>query len=120
VLLLLLSVACPGGDEVEAPPPVDLTRWTDPPGAVPFDEALKKELLQTLDDMGPQYKPRTEHLHPDGGPIFTNRLIAESSPYLHQHAHNPVNWHAWGEEAFAASRALDRPILLSIGYSTCH
>jgi uncharacterized protein len=49
-----------------------------------------------------------------------NRLATESSPYLRQHADNPVDWYPWGEEAFAAARAQDRPILLSIGYSACH
>ena len=49
-----------------------------------------------------------------------NRLIHEKSPYLLQHAHNPVQWFAWGEEAFARAREEDRPIFLSIGYSTCH
>src|SRR6185503_10097138 len=51
---------------------------------------------------------------------YTNRLINETSPYLRQHAHNPVNWHAWGEEAFAEARRENKPILLSIGYSACH
>ncbi len=50
----------------------------------------------------------------------TNHLINEKSPYLQQHAHNPVDWYPWGEEAFRLSKALDKPILLSIGYSTCH
>ncbi|MFQ5881526.1 MAG: thioredoxin domain-containing protein [Candidatus Methylomirabilales bacterium] len=50
----------------------------------------------------------------------TNRLIGETSPYLLQHAHNPVDWYAWGEEALERARAEDRPILLSIGYSACH
>jgi len=49
-----------------------------------------------------------------------NRLIHESSPYLRQHAHNPVDWYPWGEEAFAAARRDDKPILLSVGYSACH
>ncbi|HEX6706945.1 MAG TPA: thioredoxin domain-containing protein [Albitalea sp.] len=49
-----------------------------------------------------------------------NRLVGETSPYLLQHAHNPVDWHAWGEEAFARARAEDKPILLSVGYATCH
>ena len=49
-----------------------------------------------------------------------NRLAQEKSPYLLQHAHNPVDWYAWGEEAFAQAKALDRPVLLSIGYATCH
>ncbi|HEX8175300.1 MAG TPA: thioredoxin domain-containing protein [Pyrinomonadaceae bacterium] len=54
-----------------------------------------------------------EHKH-------TNRLINETSPYLLQHAHNPVDWYPWGEEALAKARAEDKPILLSIGYSACH
>jgi hypothetical protein len=49
-----------------------------------------------------------------------NRLARESSPYLRQHAENPVDWYPWGEEAFARARAEDRPILLSVGYSACH
>jgi uncharacterized protein len=50
----------------------------------------------------------------------TNRLINESSPYLLQHAHNPVDWYPWGDEAFAAARTNNKPVLLSIGYSACH
>jgi len=49
-----------------------------------------------------------------------NRLAHETSPYLLQHAHNPVDWYPWGEEAFAKARAEDKPILLSVGYATCH
>src|SRR5688572_22165751 len=49
-----------------------------------------------------------------------NRLAQETSPYLRQHADNPVDWYPWGEEAFAAAVERDRPILLSIGYSACH
>ncbi len=55
----------------------------------------------------------TEHAH-------TNRLINETSPYLLQHAHNPVDWFPWGEEAFAIARREQKPLLLSIGYSACH
>ncbi len=51
---------------------------------------------------------------------YTNRLINEKSPYLRQHMHNPVDWYPWGEEAFAKARKENKPILLSIGYSTCH
>jgi uncharacterized protein YyaL (SSP411 family) len=50
----------------------------------------------------------------------SNRLADETSPYLLQHAHNPVDWYAWGEEAFARARAENKPILLSVGYSACH
>src|SRR5262245_5737653 len=49
-----------------------------------------------------------------------NRLAQETSPYLLQHAHNPVDWYPWGEEAFARARADDKPLLLSVGYSACH
>jgi uncharacterized protein YyaL (SSP411 family) len=51
---------------------------------------------------------------------FVNRLAHETSPYLLQHAENPVDWYAWGDEAFAKARAEDKPILLSIGYAACH
>jgi uncharacterized protein YyaL (SSP411 family) len=51
---------------------------------------------------------------------YTNRLAKETSPYLLQHAHNPVDWYPWGEEAFAKARKEDKPIFLSVGYSTCH
>ncbi|HLV10660.1 MAG TPA: thioredoxin domain-containing protein [Halanaerobiales bacterium] len=50
----------------------------------------------------------------------TNKLINEKSPYLLQHAHNPVNWYSWNEEAFKQAKKKDRPVFLSIGYSTCH
>src|SRR5881398_733375 len=50
----------------------------------------------------------------------TNRLAQEKSPYLLQHAHNPVDWYPWGEEAFAKARRENKPIFLSVGYSTCH
>ena len=52
--------------------------------------------------------------------MYTNRLADEKSPYLLQHAHNPVDWYAWGEAAFAKAREENKPIFLSIGYSTCH
>src|SRR5213594_1864918 len=50
----------------------------------------------------------------------TNRLINETSPYLLQHAHNPVDWYPWGEEALQKAQQEDKPILLSVGYSACH
>ncbi|MGH8004236.1 MAG: thioredoxin domain-containing protein [Limisphaerales bacterium] len=58
-------------------------------------------------------------LPPDGGPKY-NLLVFEKSPYLLQHAGNPVDWYPWGEEAFEKARKEDKPIFLSIGYSTCH
>ena len=61
----------------------------------------------------PVSNPTSAHAH-------TNRLAREKSPYLLQHAHNPVDWFPWGEEAFAKARAENKPVFLSIGYSTCH
>ncbi len=58
-------------------------------------------------------------LPPDGGPEF-NRLVFSQSPYLLQHARNPVDWHPWGDEAFELARTSGKPVFLSIGYSTCH
>jgi uncharacterized protein YyaL (SSP411 family) len=63
-----------------------------------------------------QEQAKPQHANPG----HTNRLINETSPYLRQHAHNPVDWYAWGEEALAEARAKDKPIFLSIGYSACH
>src|SRR5438309_4393931 len=54
------------------------------------------------------------------GRVSENRLARETSPYLLQHAHNPVDWFPWGEEAFTRARAENKPILLSVGYSACH
>jgi len=55
-----------------------------------------------------------------GTPLKTNRLISEKSPYLRQHAHNPVDWYPWGAEAFEKARKDNKPIFLSVGYSACH
>ncbi|MBY4675446.1 DUF255 domain-containing protein [Marinobacterium arenosum] len=81
---------------------------------------LRRQLEAALKARGEDYRPRTRHLKPDGSPRFTNRLIREASPYLLQHAHNPVDWYPWGEQAFEAASRLQRPIFLSIGYATCH
>ena len=90
------------------------------PGAPPFEAALARRLARAARQRDAETKPRTRHLGPDGAPRYTNRLVLETSPYLLQHAHNPVDWHPWGEEAFATARREGRPVLLSIGYSTCH
>ncbi len=82
--------------------------------------ALNQKLQDALMKKGMDYRPRTRHLLSDGRPRYTNRLILEGSPYLLQHAHNPVDWFAWGDEAFEAARKLNRPVLLSVGYATCH
>ena len=90
------------------------------PGDPAFPTGLPARLQAALAAKGPGYQPRTHHLQPGGAPKFTNRLVLETSPYLLQHAHNPVNWYPWGDEAFADARRLGRPVFLSIGYSTCH
>src|SRR5437016_13671733 len=85
------------------------------PGAQPFPAELISQL-----ELAQRHPIRTRHLREDGAPRWTNRLALESSPYLLQHAHNPVDWRPWGDDTFAAARALDRPIFLSVGYATCH
>ena len=70
---------------------------------------------------GPRTSPtRTATSSSSGHGDAVNRLAEETSPYLLQHADNPVDWYPWGDEAFAKARASDRPVLLSIGYSACH
>ena len=90
------------------------------PGAGPRAPELQARLEAALAAMPPDYEPRTELVDAEGRPLYLNRLILETSPYLRQHAHNPVDWFPWGEEAFERARAEDKPVFLSIGYSTCH
>ncbi|MBT8147316.1 MAG: thioredoxin domain-containing protein, partial [Gammaproteobacteria bacterium] len=85
-----------------------------------MSEELEKSLRMIEAQKSGLYEKRTDHKDADGNPLFINHLIREDSPYLLQHAHNPVNWHSWGDQAFAAAVAEDKPIFLSIGYSTCH
>ena len=75
-----------------------------------FDENERLRRLAALDKSA---------IPADGGSAF-NRLIFAGSPYLLQHADNPVDWYQWGDEAFARARAEDKPVFLSIGYATCH
>jgi hypothetical protein len=86
----------------------------------PTDPELLRELARATTELLASDEPRTEHRRADGTPRFANRLVLSDSPYLRQHAFNPVDWHPWGDEAFARARAEDKPIFLSIGYSTCH
>ena len=74
------------------------------------------------DDQGRPITPSQEELDalPSNGGDLWNRLVFEGSPYLLQHAANPVDWYPWGEEAFQRAKSLDKPIFLSIGYTTCH
>ena len=90
------------------------------PSVFSHSGALKQSLAKALKDKGADYRPRTRYLDARGRPTYTNRLILEDSPYLLQHAHNPVDWRPWGEAAFAAARRENKPVFLSIGYATCH
>lgn len=99
-LLKELYAQLPGTAEFP-PPPLDL-----------FEKLRQRR--------GEKYRPRTRHVREDGLAKYTNRLFLETSPYLLQHAHNPVNWFPWGAEAFELAKQLRRPVLVSIGYATCH
>ncbi|MSP92303.1 MAG: thioredoxin domain-containing protein [Myxococcales bacterium] len=108
------------------------------PGSAPHPADVAAALAAALAVLPATYAPRTRHYngtehpstagdtHPNpyapagSHPVFTNRLLLENSPYLRQHAHNPVDWRPWGKAAFDEARRLGRPIFLSIGYSTCH
>jgi uncharacterized protein YyaL (SSP411 family) len=116
MLLLLGCVGTPADEEGAPEGPI---RW-QAPGAEAYAEELQQRINAAFLAKGEDYEARTRHFRPDGLPKYTNRLILETSPYLLQHAHNPVNWYAWSDEAFETARRLGRPVLLSIGYSTCH
>ena len=89
------------------------------PAAARADSSTAPVAVDTAD---PEPEPATMNPQQDAAPPIElrNRLGDETSPYLLQHAQNPVAWYPWGEEAFEAARALDRPILVSVGYSTCY
>src|SRR5512132_506583 len=87
------------------------------PGAAPLDPALARRLDAAA---AAAADPRTHHLDAASRARYTNRLVLERSPYLLQHAHNPVSWWAWGDEPFEEARRTGRPVFLSVGYSTCH
>jgi uncharacterized protein YyaL (SSP411 family) len=94
---------------------------------VRFHHHLRTGLLAALVVALPGCQPSADAPAPvttprDSAPAHrpTNRLAREKSPYLRQHRHNPVDWYPWGEEAFARARAENKPVFLSIGYSTCH
>jgi uncharacterized protein YyaL (SSP411 family) len=113
--LLVAIAACGSGPSSD-----DEALVGTPPGATARTPALVARLAAALHARGPEYQARTEHRTPDGRPRYTNRLILESSPYLIQHAHNPVDWYPWGDEAFERARREHKPVLLSVGYATCH
>ncbi len=78
------------------------------------------ELEQAYNNKGIDYTPRTQHIDNKGRAKFVNHLILESSPYLLQHAHNPVNWYSFSDEAFNKAKLENKLIFISIGYATCH
>ncbi len=86
--------------------------------ALPGAEASAE--LEYLASVPPVAPPRTKYIDGQGKPIYRNRLLLERSPYLRQHAHNPVNWFPWGDAALAEAARRDVPIFLSVGYATCH
>ena len=90
------------------------------PGICQYSDSFSQRLTDEFTSKKGVYEVRTEFLFDDGNPRFINRLIFENSPYLLQHAHNPVNWYAWGGEAFETAKRENKPIFLSIGYATCH
>ncbi len=116
LVAIVLSLSCR-----RSPPPKPST-LEDPllPGIGSPSEPFDRELRAAIAGRGASYKPRTRHLNRDGDALYVNRLIRETSPYLLQHAHNPVNWYAWGDDAFERAKREGRLVLLSIGYSTCH
>ena len=128
LLCLVLLVACrceatPSGSSVTAQPEAqgDEVAMGNPllPGIELVNDVLMARLRAALAAKGDGYEARTRHMNGDA-PRFINRLIEETSPYLLQHAHNPVNWAPWGTEAFERARREGKAVLLSIGYSTCH
>ncbi|HYC01049.1 MAG TPA: thioredoxin domain-containing protein [Candidatus Limnocylindrales bacterium] len=115
-VLAALVLGCRGQKETQAPSPLENPAL---PG-LQAHATLVERLELEREAKGPAYRPRTRHLTADGRPRFTNRLILETSPYLLQHAHNPVSWFPWSDAAFERAAREDKPVLLSIGYSTCH
>ncbi|MFT5462049.1 MAG: hypothetical protein ACI8QS_000921, partial [Planctomycetota bacterium] len=123
--LLLLSCCGPAREsaqtESSAPPSEHSTS-----AAV---EAAATNATSTVQDHQDQLEGETRQALPsaeeiaalptDGGVEF-NRLVFEASPYLRQHARNPVDWFPWGDEAFSEAKRRDVPVFLSIGYATCH
>ncbi|OQK17502.1 hypothetical protein AU255_06400 [Methyloprofundus sedimenti] len=85
-----------------------------------FPPEMQSELHAAYIAKGKDYQPRSANLLDNGQPAYINQLILQDSPYLIQHAHNPVHWYPWGEDAFARAKRENKPVFLSIGYSTCH
>ncbi len=118
---VLLSTLSSGWARAETPSDAQLARVPETlPSAPPLPPAVRAKIALELASQRADYDPRSQNRRADGSPEYSNRLLLETSPYLRQHAHNPVNWYAWGDEAFADAKRLGRPLMISIGYSTCH
>ena len=100
------------------PPPVKPLSML--PGATPFDPKLAQRLEDERKNSSESTWHHTRNKNTDGSPKFVNRLILETSPYLQQHSFNPINWQAWSQDAIDEAKLRDVPILLSVGYTTCH
>ncbi len=114
-LVLIGIVLCAGRVALaKAPqfPPIEL------PGTKPFSPELSQQLWHAWEQAGRPLHSR--YRGSDGRPKYLNRLMAEANPYLQLHAQNPIDWYPWGEEAFRRAQKENKPIFLSIGYSTCH
>lgn len=88
--------------------------------AVQYPDSEQAGQLEKISEAGGNNgTANTRQVADNGQPLFVNRLILEDSPYLQQHAHNPIDWYPWGDEAFERAQRENKPIFLSIGYSTC-
>src|SRR5262245_28804262 len=105
ILLFLISIAI--WNLSRDPEPTQIRTLIQ--SAAQIDQAVKQGSVAEIPEADPA--PR----YP-----YTNRLSREASPYLQMHAHNPVDWYPWGEEAFRKARAEKKPIFLSVGYAACH
>jgi uncharacterized protein YyaL (SSP411 family) len=118
---LLAIAACTGCFE-QSPPAVRPARPVQSAAASGEKAAGEREKESPAETTPPEKSamPPADIVRPAAEHKFTNDLIYESSPYLLQHAHNPVQWHPWGETAFRLAKEQNKPIFLSIGYSTCY
>ena len=104
ILLPLLLASCGAAASDDTGKDSDMSSENHP-GAEPYPLELSAELAAALHARGEGYEPRTHHFTDGGAPRYTNRLILEDSPYLLQHAHNPVDWYSWGD-AYDPKRAI--------------
>ena len=119
----MLSCVCVLISCVQMNPPTENATeifWTAPPQSTHSSQLTDKLLQRWKDQEGADVHVRGNHVDKEGRPLFINRLFLERSPYLQQHAHNPVDWRPWGEAALKEAQAQKKLIILSVGYSTSH